>query len=141
MIESYLEADRYWVVTGSEAHIAANDSQTQALIRDYARLRDLLPQKPPGEMDTDLADVAVADKLMRRIRARYPAARLGAELIFRGGQLRALDAVLPKDIWLMNMGLHSRICGLAVGSIRMKKPDFMVHPRSACLDVAVKFHG
>ena len=103
MIESYPEADRYWVVTGSEAHIAADDPQTQALIRDYARVRDLLPQKSPGAMDTDLADVAAADKLMRRIRARYPAARLGAELIFRGGQLRALDAVLPKDIWLMNM--------------------------------------
>ena len=54
-------------------------------------------------MDTDLADVAAADKLMRRIKARYPAAKLGAELIFRGGQLRALDAVLPKDVWLMNM--------------------------------------
>jgi hypothetical protein len=103
MIESYPEADRYWVVTGSEAHIAADDPQTQALIRDYARVRDLLPQKPQGTLDTDLADVAVADKLMRRIRARYPAAKLGAELIFRGGQLRALDAVLPKDIWLMNM--------------------------------------
>jgi hypothetical protein len=40
---------------------------------------------------------------MRRIKARYPAAKLGAELIFCGGQLRALDAVLPKDVWLMNM--------------------------------------
>jgi hypothetical protein len=103
MIETYPEADRYWVVTGSEAHIAANDPQTQALIRDYARLRDLLPHKPQAEMDTDLADVAAADLLLRRIRTRYPAAKLGAELIFRGGQLRALDAVLPKDIWLMNM--------------------------------------
>jgi hypothetical protein len=103
MIESYPEADRYWVVTGSEAHIAADDPQTQALIRDYTHVRDLLPHKPPGAMDTDLADVAATDKLMRRVRARYPAARLGAELIFRGGQLRALDAVLPKDIWLMNM--------------------------------------
>ena len=54
-------------------------------------------------MDTDLADVAVADKLVQRIKARYPKAKLGAELIFRGGQLRGLDAVLPKDVWLMNM--------------------------------------
>ena len=103
MIETYPEADRYWVCTGSEAHIAADDPQTQALIRDYAGVRRLLPQKPPAAMDTDLADVAAADKLMRRIKARYPAAKLGAELIFRGGQLRALDAVLPKDVWLMNM--------------------------------------
>ena len=103
MIETYPEADRYWVCTGSEAHIAADDPRTQTLIRDYADLRDLLPQKPPAAMDTDLADVAVAAQLMSRIKARYPAARLGAELIFRGGQLRALDAALPKDVWLMNM--------------------------------------
>ena len=103
MIESYPEADRYWVCTGSEAHIAAVDPQSQALVREYAGARRLLPQKPAAEMDTDLADVAVADKLMRRIKARHPAARLGAELIFRGGQLRALDSVLPKDVWLMNM--------------------------------------
>jgi hypothetical protein len=103
MIESYPDADRYWVITGSEAHIAADDPRTQAMIREYDRVRNLLPKKPPSEMDTDLADVAAADKLMRRIKARYPAARLGAGLIFRGGQMRALDAVLPKDVWLMNM--------------------------------------
>ena len=103
MIESYPEADRYWVCTGSEAHIAASDPKSQAFIRDYAHLRRLLPQKAPAAMDTDVADVAAADKLVRRIKARYPAAKLGAELVFRGGQLRALDSVLPKDVWLMNM--------------------------------------
>jgi hypothetical protein len=103
MIESYPEADRYWVCTGSEAHIAASDPKTQAFIRDYAHVRPLLPSKSPAAMDIDVADVAAADRLMRRIKDRYPEARLGAELIFRGGQLRALDAVLPKDVWLMNM--------------------------------------
>ncbi len=103
MIESYPEADRYWICTGSEHHLAISDPKSQALIRDYAGVRRLLPQKPAAAMDTDVADVAVADKLMRRIKARYPAAKLGAELIFRGGQLRALDFVLPKDVWLMNM--------------------------------------
>ncbi len=103
MIESYPEADRYWVCTGSEAHIAADDPRTQLMIRDYEHLRPLLPQKPPAAVDTDLADVAAADKLFQRIKARYPDAKLGAEMIFRGGQLRALDAVLPKDVWLMNM--------------------------------------
>jgi hypothetical protein len=103
MIESYPEADRYWVCSGSEAHIAANDPKTQALIRGRGDLRRLLPPKPPAAIDTDLADVCAAGKLVQRIKARYPAARLGAELIFRGGQLRALDAVLPKDVWLMNM--------------------------------------
>ena len=103
MIETYPEADRYWVCTGSELHIPAGDPKTQALIRDYARVRPLLRQKAPAAMDTDVADVAAADTLVRRIRARYPTAKLGLELIFRGGHLRALDSVLPKDVWLMNM--------------------------------------
>lgn len=103
MIETYPEADRYWICTGSEAHIAADDPRTQALIRDYADLRELLRQKPTADMDTDLADVVAAAKLVSRIKTRYPDAKLGAELIFRGGQLRALDAALPKDVWLMNM--------------------------------------
>jgi hypothetical protein len=103
MIETYPEADRYWVDTGSELHIPADDPKTQALIRDYAHMRPLLPQKAPAVMDIDVADVGAAHTLVRRIRARYPAAKLGLELIFRGGQLRALDSVLPKDVWLMNM--------------------------------------
>ncbi|MGO8744817.1 MAG: alpha-glucuronidase family glycosyl hydrolase [Thermoguttaceae bacterium] len=104
MIETYPEADRYWVCTGEEsAFVASDDPQTQTLIRDYARVRGLLLKNAPAVMDSNLADVALADKLVQRIKARYPKAKLGAELIFRGGQLRALDAVLPKDVWLMNM--------------------------------------
>jgi Glycosyl hydrolase family 67 N-terminus len=116
MIEGYPEADRYWVVSGSEllggtrpVHgIAADDPQVQAFVRDYQHLRPLLPQKSQaatdlGLADLDLADIAAADKLVRRIKARHPAAKLGVELIFRGGQLRALDRALPKDVSLMNM--------------------------------------
>ena len=83
--------------------MAADDPRTQALVREYAGLRGLFPHKPPAALDNDVADVAAADKLVSRIRARYPAAKLGVELIFRGGELRPLDAVLPKDVWLMNM--------------------------------------
>ncbi len=116
MIESYPEADRYWVVSGSEllgstkpVHgMPADDPRIGALIADYARLRPLLPEKSQaaaslGLADLDLADIAAADKLVRRIKARFPPTKLGLELIFRGGQLRALDAALPKDVALMNM--------------------------------------
>jgi hypothetical protein len=116
MIENYPEADRYWVVSGSEllggtrpVHgIAATDSRVQALVRDYGHLLPLIPPKSQaavdaGLVDLDLADIAVADKLVRRIREENSAANLGLELIFRGGQLRALDAALPKDVALMNM--------------------------------------
>lgn len=116
MIESYPEADRYWVVSGSELlggttpvhNIPASDPKIQALIGPYQALRPLLAKKSQaainqGLPDLDLADIAVADQLVRRIKARHPEARLGVELIFRGGQLRALDAALPKDVALMNM--------------------------------------
>ncbi|MCC6695450.1 MAG: hypothetical protein IT365_07460 [Candidatus Hydrogenedentes bacterium] len=116
MIENYPEADRYWVVSGSEllggtrpVHgVAATDPQVQAFVRDYGHLLPLIPPKSQAAVDAglaylDLADIAVADKLVRRIREDNAAARLGLELIFRGGQLRALDAALPKDVALMNM--------------------------------------
>ncbi|NOX55668.1 MAG: hypothetical protein GXP27_14760 [Planctomycetes bacterium] len=116
MIETYPEADRYWVVGGSELLGAsrpvhafpADDPQVQTLIRDYEHLRPLIPPKSGAAKtrrlaDLDLADIAVADKLVRRVKAHHPDAPLGMALIFRGGQLRALDAVLPKDVALMNM--------------------------------------
>lgn len=104
MVETYPQADRYWVVSGEEsAHIPSDDPPTQALIREHVALRALLPKNSPAWMDNNLVDVVLADKLVRRIKARHPAAKLGIALIFRGGQLRALDALLPKDVSLMNM--------------------------------------
>jgi hypothetical protein len=104
MVETYPDADRYWVVSGEEsAMVSTSDPQTQALIREHAALRALLPNNNPAWMDNNLADVVLADKLLRRIKAHHPAAKLGVELIFRGGQLRALDATLPKNVSLLNM--------------------------------------
>lgn len=128
MIETYPEADRYWVDTGAELHIAADDPQTQAMIGEYAKVRELLPQKSDQNSDSIVADIAAADKLMRRIKARYPTAKLGAELIFCGGQLRALDAVLPKDVWLMNMVNWSR--GSAMSDFdKIQGRELIVWPR------------
>ncbi len=104
MIETYPEADRFWVATGEEsAMVATDDPQTQALVKEHQALRALLPENAPAWTDNNLVDVVLADKLVRRIKARHPTAKLGVELVFRGGQLRALDAVLPKDVALMNM--------------------------------------
>jgi len=104
MVETYPDADRYWVVSGEEsAFIPTSDPQTQALIREHEALRALLPKNNPAWMDNNLVDVVLADKLLRRIKTRHPEAKLGVELIFRGGQLRALDATLPKDVSLLNM--------------------------------------
>ena len=117
MIESYPEADRYWVVSGSEllggtqpVHgIAANDPQIQALdprlppacARCFRRSR-----RPPS---TSVCPTSIWPTSPRPTsscagsKPVYPAAKLGVELIFRGGQLRALDSALPKDVSLMNM--------------------------------------
>jgi hypothetical protein len=103
-IESYPEADRYLILSGEEsAFVACDDPQTQALIQEHAALRPLLPPNNKQWMDNNLVDVVLAQKLISRIRAHHPDAKLGIELIFRGGQLRALDAVLPKDVPLVNM--------------------------------------
>jgi hypothetical protein len=102
MIESYPEADRYWVV-GSEYNMSVDDPQTQAIIREYSNLRPLLQEKSRSTPDLAMASIGTTDKLIRRIKARYPEAKLGAEIFFRPNQLAALDTVLPKDIPLMNM--------------------------------------
>ena len=97
MIETYPEADRYWVCSGEEsAMVSTDDPQTQALIREHSALRSLLPKNSPAWMDNNVADVVLADKLVRRIKARHPTAKLGIELIFRGGQLRAWMPRCPR---------------------------------------------
>jgi hypothetical protein len=104
MIETYPEADRYWVCSGEEGGmVPTDDPQTQALVREHPEVWALLPRNSPAYMDNSVVDVVLADTLVRRIKAHHPTAKLGFELIFRGGQLRALDATLPKDVSLMNM--------------------------------------
>ncbi len=104
MIETYPEADRYWVVhrigsayRGRRPADAGADPRLRRLRARCSRRSLRRPWTPTWPTSPR------PRKLMSRIKARYPAAKLGAELIFRGGQLRALDAVLPKDVWLMNM--------------------------------------
>ena len=104
MIETYPEADRYWVCTGSEAHIAASDPKSQALIRDYAGARTAASAEACRQRWTPMWPTSRwPTSWCAGSRPAIPRPSSGAELIFRGGQLRALDSVLPKDVWLMNM--------------------------------------
>jgi hypothetical protein len=114
MIETYSEADAYGIWMAEHA-IPTGDPETKALLGEYAHLRKLvLPAeeihrqgcvhpRSPRELDSDFGQIAVVDKLIRRIRARHPSARLGVCMLFRGYLFRPLDAVLPKNVWLMNM--------------------------------------
>lgn len=104
LIETYPEVDRFWVSTGGEL-LARADPE---VIVDYEQFRPLLRDKPRPAQDSDLADIAAADGLFRRIRERHPDVQLGASMIFRGGHLRPLDAVLPKDIAFINMVNYRR---------------------------------
>ena len=105
MIETYPEADRYWVCTGSEAaYRGAMIRRARRFIRDYAACAPAAAAEAGGRHGYRSGRRRCwPTSSCSRIKARYPAAKLGAGLIFRGGQLRALDAVLPKDVWLMNM--------------------------------------
>ena len=121
LIETYPEADAYgfWM---SEVAFPTDDVQTQQLMREYADARKLIPSpkeifqqgnmhigdhewqaKNTQRMESDFAQMCVADKLVRRVKARHPTAKLGVTVLFRGYLLRALDSILPKDVGLQNM--------------------------------------
>ena len=103
MIENYPEADRYWVCTGSEAHIAAGDPQSQALV---PRLRR---RAAAASAETGCRDGYGSGRRGggRQARAQDQGPLSGGQA-GRGADLPrrpapALDSVLPKDVWLMNM--------------------------------------
>ncbi len=114
MIETYPDADSYGIWM-SEHSLPADDPQTQILLREYAAVRKLIPPAEeihrqgsvhplsPQALDSDLGEIAIVDRLIRRIKARHPTAKLGVILLFRGYLLRPMDFLLPKDVWIMNM--------------------------------------
>ncbi|MFV1968619.1 MAG: hypothetical protein ACC628_24625, partial [Pirellulaceae bacterium] len=114
LIEAYPEADAYNVCT-SENYLPTGDAATQQLLRECESARKLvLPvaeirrlghygPRSPESVDSDLVQVALANKVFERVKVRYPNAKLGLGLLFRTYLLRAVDSMLPKDVWLMNM--------------------------------------
>ncbi len=114
LIETYPEADAYSVLTG-EAYLSTNDPAIKQLLRECESARKLV--LPPAEIrrlghrgarseesiDSDLVQVAVAKKVLERVKVRHPDAKLGLGLLFRPYLLRAVDSMLPKDVWLINM--------------------------------------
>ena len=113
MIETYPEADGYGVFLSEHSRVSTNKHLTD----EYAAARKLLPSvediieggmddtypKTPETLESDFVDMCVAAKLAHRIKAKYPNEKFGVSVLFRGYLLRAFDAMLPKDVWLMNM--------------------------------------
>ncbi|MBN1346698.1 MAG: hypothetical protein JXQ73_28665 [Phycisphaerae bacterium] len=114
MMDTYPRADAYGIWT-SELFFPVADAQTQALVRQHAAVRKLIPSleeihrqgnvqpRRPEHLDCDLAEICVAAELVKRIRRDRPAAKLGVSVLFRPYLFRALDSLLPKDVWLMSM--------------------------------------
>jgi len=114
MIKNYPDADAYsiWMAEHSSP---TDDSKSQAYLNEYAYLRKSIPPieeinrqgsvhpRSAQELDSDFCQIAIADKVIHRVKTSHPNVKLGVCIIFRGYLVRLLDAVLPKDVWLMNM--------------------------------------
>ena len=55
------------------------------------------------DLEFDAMQMHLAAELIGRVKRRHPDARLGLTLLFRGYLMRALDRLLPKDVWIANM--------------------------------------
>jgi hypothetical protein len=113
-INTYPEADAYGVWT-SELFLGMDDPQTQDLLRQNEAVRQRIPPlaeinrrgyfqpSQPEHLTSDLAQVCVTAKLIESVKKRHPQAKLGVAVLFRSYLFPALDALLPKDVWLMSM--------------------------------------
>jgi len=114
MIETYPDADSYGV-WAPEHSTPVDDVQRQQMLSEYAAARKLIPTveaiNRQGNamshselgLDNDFAQICVAAEIVERIKKHHPNSKLGVVTLFRGYLLRAMDALLPKDVWLMNM--------------------------------------
>lgn len=113
-IETYPEADAHGVWT-SEPPLGVDDPKTRELLRQNEAARRQIPSlaeirrggyvqpSRPEHLASDLAQVCVAAKLIESVKKSHPRAKLGVVVLFRSYLFRALDSVLPKDVWLMSM--------------------------------------
>ncbi|MFH1572850.1 MAG: alpha-glucuronidase family glycosyl hydrolase, partial [Acidobacteriota bacterium] len=122
LLESYPEADAigFWC---SEHSARADDPETQRMLAEYPEARKLIPAleeitrlgnthaagqqgsmgKSGSVLDSDFAEICVANKVVRAIKARHPDVNLMVSLLFRGYLLRAMDALMPEGVRLQNM--------------------------------------
>jgi hypothetical protein len=125
LIRNYPEADGYGTWT-SEGSAEVDDPETQQMIAENNAARKLVPTaeeiaklgnsyvkfraRKPGQdksvLDSDFAEICVANKIVRAVKAKHPQIKLVAGVVFRGYLLRAMDALMPKDVWLMNMDTY-----------------------------------
>jgi hypothetical protein len=148
LIQNYPEADSYGVWT-SEGSTEVDDSETQEMIAENSEARKLIPtvkeitqlgnryaayrarrpDQEKGVLDSDFAEICVANKVIRAVKARHPQIKLGVTVLFRGYLLRAMDALMPKDVWLMNMDTYMNSKPVMDCYGGMEGRDLLVMPR------------
>ena len=115
VIETYPEADAYGVWAPEHSPDFDDDEATRALRQHAMAIQEHMPSleeihaggnftpKTDKDLEFDALQMHVASELIGRVKRRHPDARLGVSLLFRGYLMRALDRLLPKDVWIANM--------------------------------------
>ena len=115
VIETYPEADAYGVWAPEHSPDFDDDEATRALREHANAIREHIPSleeiheggnlipKTDKDLEFDALQMHLASELIGRVKRRHPGVRLGVSLLFRGYLLRALDRLLPKDVWIANM--------------------------------------
>ncbi len=115
VIETYPEADAYGVWAPEHSPDFDDDQATRALRQRATAIREHVPSleeihaggnltpKTDKDLEFDALQMHLAAELIGRVKRRHPDARLGVSLLFRGYLMRALDTLLPKDVWIANM--------------------------------------
>ena len=115
VIETYPEADSYGVWAPEHSPDFDDDEATRALRQEATAIREHMPSlgeihgggnftpNTDKDLEFDAMQMHLAAELIGRVKRRHPDARLGVTLLFRGYLMRALDRLLPKDVWIANM--------------------------------------
>ena len=115
VIETYPEADSYGVWAPEHSPDFDDDEATRALRQEATTIREHMPSlgeihaggnftpNTDKDLEFDAMQIHLASELIGRVKRRHPDARLGVTLLFRGYLMRALDRLLPKDVWIANM--------------------------------------
>jgi hypothetical protein len=96
MIETYPEADGYWIWLAEAGTIATADPESQEVLHQYDSLRN-------GASDSDMGLVHFGKEVVERVKQRHPRAQLGLALLNRCHLFRALDTLVPKDVAFQSM--------------------------------------
>lgn len=96
-IDTYPEADGYWIWLAEIGVGSTGDAETQRVLRQY----DV--DGKPIHSDSDLALVHYGRELIRGLQQRHPQAQLGLAMLDRCHLFHTLDKYVPQEVHFMSM--------------------------------------